>query len=423
MVKSNSILLFLFLSLILSSCGEKTNSPTIKSTAAPTFLTLTEGSCQSTEKSQLYEDSQNLSNRIETFIQSYNKKVSREVRKLSSLNSSNTNLFIQSSPLEPLVLGKARLAQKLRELELTFKHLIGEGNYKYLINSAEGSFLVSILSEESRAKFDWLIAQTRELLTKSLRWQSLQCSLGELSKRKSRDVRKYYFFLERKNDPLSNLEQKSEAALNLCGDFHSPVICLSEQSILKRKNLLESFNDHYERMGLEKTDIFFKRHGTHRFSCSKSDGQTILEIPYLANQVMLAKSGLTHSQIESEVSKRWSNSQMKVVLRRVSKLDEGVLNFQWKSGGLSFVDRSDPLTINLSEYLSGNLLMLTLNHEMGHVLGFPDCYHEFYDKKTQEIIYYSLDQKAENLMCTMSSEALIPKLYFDQLLESACSYR
>ena len=39
----------------------------------------------------------------------------------------------------------------------------------------------------------------------------------------------------------------------------------------------------------------------------------------------------------------------------------------------------------------------TIRHEFGHILGFPDCYLEFYNSKTKEMIYYTIEP--DNLMC------------------------
>ena len=37
-------------------------------------------------------------------------------------------------------------------------------------------------------------------------------------------------------------------------------------------------------------------------------------------------------------------------------------------------------------------------HEFGHVLGFPDCYVEFYDEGEQKMINYQID--TGNIMCS-----------------------
>jgi hypothetical protein len=390
------ILFFVLVMSTLSSCGTKTNSPTVKPTGSPAFLTLTEANCQSSKTLDVYSDSVDFSNRLGTYISRYNQRVAEGYTKLERLDDKSAELYIKSSPLSPLILSEAALNTSLKNLEIKFKELIGKNNYE-------------------------MVGETRDLLTKSLRWQSLQCSLEELSRRKERDVRSY-FVLEHEKKTSESETSINEAALNICNDFNRPVVCLSEQQILKRKNNIKGFNDHYEKLGLDKTSLFFKRHGTHQFLCKKEAGKTVLEIPYIADSVLVARLGKTFAQMETKISERWSNDRVQVRMKKVGIKADGVLDFKWQGGGLSFVDRAKPLTINLSEFLSRDILMLTINHELGHVLGFPDCYHEFYDKRKKEIVYYSLDKSSENLMCTMSINASIPNLYFDQLLESACSY-
>jgi hypothetical protein len=415
------ILFFVLVMSTLSSCGTKTNSPTVKPTGSPAFLTLTEANCQSSKTLDVYSDSVDFSNRLGTYISRYNQRVAEGYTKLERLDDKSAELYIKSSPLSPLILSEAALNTSLKNLEIKFKELIGKNNYDHLAGAQDAPFLTISLSKEKSALFNEMVGETRDLLTKSLRWQSLQCSLEELSRRKERDVRSY-FVLEHEKKTSESETSINEAALNICNDFNRPVVCLSEQQILKRKNNIKGFNDHYEKLGLDKTSLFFKRHGTHQFLCKKEAGKTVLEIPYIADSVLVARLGKTFAQMETKISERWSNDRVQVRMKKVGIKADGVLDFKWQGGGLSFVDRAKPLTINLSEFLSRDILMLTINHELGHVLGFPDCYHEFYDKRKKEIVYYSLDKSSENLMCTMSINASIPNLYFDQLLESACSY-
>lgn len=40
----------------------------------------------------------------------------------------------------------------------------------------------------------------------------------------------------------------------------------------------------------------------------------------------------------------------------------------------------------------------TIRHEFGHVIGFPDCYHEFYDESLEAFVNYQLD--ITDLMCS-----------------------
>jgi hypothetical protein len=53
----------------------------------------------------------------------------------------------------------------------------------------------------------------------------------------------------------------------------------------------------------------------------------------------------------------------------------------------------------------------TIRHEFGHVLGFPDCYVEFYDTVEDAMVAYQLD--IENLMC--SRKGTLKQLHFIEL--------
>lgn len=94
--------------------------------------------------------------------------------------------------------------------------------------------------------------------------------------------------------------------------------------------------------------------------------------------------------------------------------------FSWKGWGLKiqfatkhpapYVVFIPGVTANV-EYLGGNKIEMdankslyeyeerwTIRHEFGHVLGFPDCYQEFYDDQNDEFINYQLD--VTDLMCS-----------------------
>lgn len=69
------------------------------------------------------------------------------------------------------------------------------------------------------------------------------------------------------------------------------------------------------------------------------------------------------------------------------------------------------LTMNSDTFHFSQKDAKTFAHEMGHVLGFPDCYVEFYDAKKKVMVFYSLDPS--NIMCTLAGD--VKKLHFREL--------
>lgn len=105
-------------------------------------------------------------------------------------------------------------------------------------------------------------------------------------------------------------------------------------------------------------------------------------IPYLQNN------------IEDEF--RWNGWEMKMVFGNypdgpLLKFEAGVVPHVNGLGGNEIVmDSNQPI----EEYES----QWTIRHEFGHVIGLPDCYHEFYDSTAQAYVNYQLD--ITDLMCS-----------------------
>jgi hypothetical protein len=53
----------------------------------------------------------------------------------------------------------------------------------------------------------------------------------------------------------------------------------------------------------------------------------------------------------------------------------------------------------------------TIRHEFGHVLGFTDCYVEFYDSAAQQMVNYQID--VSNLMCSRAGK--FKQTHFDEM--------
>ncbi|RYZ76512.1 MAG: hypothetical protein EOP05_04815 [Proteobacteria bacterium] len=71
--------------------------------------------------------------------------------------------------------------------------------------------------------------------------------------------------------------------------------------------------------------------------------------------------------------------------------------------GRIVMDENEPITEWSSQW--------TIRHEFGHLLGFPDCYVEFYDDSLKAIVNYQLD--VTDLMC--SRKGVFQKHHYDRL--------
>ncbi|OFZ20286.1 MAG: hypothetical protein A2Z20_12775 [Bdellovibrionales bacterium RBG_16_40_8] len=107
--------------------------------------------------------------------------------------------------------------------------------------------------------------------------------------------------------------------------------------------------------------------------------------------------------------------------------------YSWKSWGLKidFINQNPapyvvftPGVVPHVEYIGGNKIEMdanasldeyevqwTIRHEFGHVLGFPDCYHEFFDEVNYEFINYQID--VNDLMCSRAGN--FTQRIYDQL--------
>lgn len=84
----------------------------------------------------------------------------------------------------------------------------------------------------------------------------------------------------------------------------------------------------------------------------------------------------------------------------------GAVRVEWEQGALPHVNAiaGDTITMdsNTPKWLEHT--QTVMRHEFGHVLGFPDCYTEFWDDSVESFVYYSLDPS--DAMCALSGSYL-----------------
>lgn len=219
----------------------------------------------------------------------------------------------------------------------------------------------------------------------------------------NRDVRGYYY-LKKNNISENDLydlshysqdeKQKIENALTL--------VCLNSLKNLKRcqkefekaseKNELFNFYKMHIMESKKNWDEFFKipKYAIREDINWSGKAATIpFNIPTIAKFIPYLRNN-----VEDEF--KWHGWKLEIIFGNYPsapylKFEPGVVPHVNELGGNEIVmDSNQPI----EEYES----QWTIRHEFGHILGLPDCYHEFYDVKAKAYVNYQLD--TTDLMCS-----------------------
>lgn len=219
----------------------------------------------------------------------------------------------------------------------------------------------------------------------------------------SKDVRGFYYL--NKNNiteselrkvesiPTEQIEPIKEALILICVNTEDDLVsCRDRVYSAFKNNSLASIYEKYILRSKKIWNDFFKiplnaRRSDIRWSQSKAI------VPF--NNPEIPKFGpYLRDNIEDEF--RWKNWELKLTFGRYPggprlKFEPGVVPHVNGLGGNEIVmDANQPI----EEYES----QWTIRHEFGHVLGLPDCYHEFYDTEANAYVNYQLD--ISDLMCS-----------------------
>jgi len=336
----------------------------------------------------------------------------------------------------PLFMSEKLFEKKWNTLLLKIK---GEKNllWKAIINGYEikDEYFLSTDTEEV-AK---VIPELNYIASLAQRYSSYSCAKDELETRRPDDVRQFLSLesMSCKNNDTDNcleVELKNFSRLDktkklklerdllaLCERNEKSEICSSLWITSVMNNEAVKFYETYSKELKEKTysDLFKLKKEYRKFKCEKDNETLVMNIPFYAKNGAYESYDQAYVEILSKTEKFWSNDQFKVHFFEAPKADGAVQVIKTQSI-VSRVDESAPLFIELSSSLNGEIAAKTFAHEFGHVLGFPDCYLEFFERENNQVVYYELDHERKNLMCSLRFGSKIPNNYLEELSQKSC---
>lgn len=282
----------------------------------------------------------------------------------------------------------------------------------------EGSPLTAEIPVTDREFMEWL-AQVDRAYQNAARYRLMKPWKDDMIQRASDDVRGY---LRINGDPLidqklnqwASLPQNQKGQLStdlsqICwnsGNTHEA--CDSELATAVKNQKLVDLKNKYQPQAKIQYDNFFKIPQTRTDVTWTSANPNVFQIPF-ANPHN--ENVLNYLRFNIQDEWKWNGWQLQ--LNFVETNSEDTTHVVFVPGSTPHVNdlAGSEITMDANAPLSEYDVQWTIRHEYGHVLGFPDCYLEFYDTSIDAFVSYQLD--VTNLMC--SRRGHLNQSHFDEL--------
>ncbi len=283
----------------------------------------------------------------------------------------------------------------------------------------EGSPLTETVPVTDRQFIEWL-AQIDKCYQSTARYKLMKPWTEELKQEAVNDVRGY---LRMKNDPLydqklnqwnsQSQSQKNQMLLDLsqiCWNSGvSKAACEKELAVAATSSRgLLGFKGKYQPTAKTHYEEYFQIQKTRTDVTWNSSNPNLTEIPF-ANPHNAVVEEYLRFNIEQEW--KWEGWQLK--LKFIETTSPDTTHVVFEAGSTPHVNglAGSEITMDANAPLSEYDVQWTIRHEYGHVLGFADCYLEFYDEALEAFVNYQLD--VTDLM--RSRRGMLKKSHFDEM--------
>ena len=264
----------------------------------------------------------------------------------------------------------------------------------------------------------WGLAVDR-LYQTAARWNNMKPYLGHLKQVRNDDVRGYYFLNKdpQRDVDFANWINLAAARRAELSDWLSQICANTEGNFSRCQNDVKALAT------AEQVQNFFKRY----FENSRTHWNSYFAIEDTRNDIKWDQSQQNQmdtfmtdpkiaevaSFLKVNIEDEWKTRDWHLTLNIVPSAKTHV---EFQAGATPHVNgiAGNTITMDANAPLTEYDVQWTIRHEFGHVLGFPDCYLEFYDEDQAAIVSYQLD--ITNLMCSRVGHFKLS--HFDELRKS-----
>jgi hypothetical protein len=439
-LKLRHIFMVLFI-FELYACGntfpiQRNEKPDERLSIAKNMVLCEQG--QSTKYQNLFNDFYLLDGQVNKLVADYKRSFPDRVLMLNSTQINEQDL----SPEHPLALSFDDLSTHLSQLKNRLSQILTTESFTSLLSVKKVAFYFDFVKSVDKETIEKILIDLRRHAGFAARFQNYQCKLNQLAMNSDSDVRTYLKLkkslcgdfqhdscLEQKLKNYKLLARKEQKDIHkdfikLCNAIERKPVCESLFYEFKSKNKLNNLMTNYLSIFKNrKYDSLFKtRKNGQKFSCRKEKEKIIMTLPLnydpKDNREFLGGFIMANNFVEN----MWTNHKFKLEIKPVKENSKQTFKLIFKPGIISHVNIHKTKTIALNSKLNKFSLFKTFAHEIGHVLGFNDCYIEYFDHQTGQIIYYELGHSDRNLMCSIGFGSQIPASYFEQLIENVCQF-
>lgn len=282
----------------------------------------------------------------------------------------------------------------------------------------EGAPFTTDIGVTDREFMEWLF-QVDSAYQITARYKLMLPYLEEMKGGAAYDVRGYLQLTEESNldqklSDFTNLSDMKQSRLTrslimLCMNAEvKRATCKAELTAAIESKSVVAFKDQYLAAGKGLYDYFFTIAGARPDGVWTAADPMNFNIPFVN-----PKNDAVMDFLKTNIENEWKWNGWQLHLNFVDTDDETMTHIVWEEGATPHVDNAPGTTITMDANtpLSEYDVQWTIRHEYGHVIGFPDCYHEFYDEEEEAFISYQLD--ITNLMC--SRRGHLQQTHYDEL--------